>query len=63
MTPAMLPVCNANCGAAKVACVELAAMVKSAERPPVENWIEGSSTGFAPAGANARFSRPVMATG
>jgi len=63
IVPATLPVCTANWEAVKVACVALAGMVNVAVRPPVENCMEGSSSGFGPPGANDRLTVPVIGTG
>src|ERR1700677_1751043 len=63
IVPATLPVCTASWEAPKVACVAFAGMVNVGVRPPVENCIEGSSSGFGPPGANDRLTVPVIGDG
>jgi len=51
MTPATVPVWRAICDVVNTAWVVLAGMLKSALRPPVENWMAGSSIGTTASGS------------
>ena len=59
MVPATVPVCRATCGVV----VDAAGIVNVSVRPPVENWIAGSSKPLDSLDANVRVSVPVKVEG
>src|SRR5215831_13546116 len=60
IVPETVPVWRPMSLAVKTAAVERAGTVKVTVRPPVENWMAGSSIGLAELGWNVSVTWPVM---